>query len=44
MELTRWRVGAHGVPFIAAGAGYVRALHEDRTLVDEGALWMPAAG
>jgi hypothetical protein len=44
MELTRWHVGAHGVPFIAAGAGYVRALHEDRILVDEGALWHAGGG
>lgn len=44
MELTRWRVGAHGAPFISAGAGYVRALHEDRILVDEGVLWHAGGG
>lgn len=44
MDLTRWHVGAHGVPFIAAGGGYVRALHEDRILVDEGALWHAGGG
>jgi hypothetical protein len=44
MELTRWHVGTHGAPFISAGAGYVRALHEDRILVDEGVLWHAGGG
>ena len=44
MELTRWHVGAHGAPFISAGVGYVRALHEDRILVDEGVLWHAGGG
>ena len=44
MELTRWHVGAHGAPFISAGAGYVRALHEDRILVDEGVLGHAGGG
>ena len=44
MELTRWHVGAHGAPFISAGAGYVRAVHEDRLLVDEGVLWHAGGG
>jgi hypothetical protein len=44
MELTRWHVGAHGAPFISGGAGYVRALHEDRILVDEGVLWHAGGG
>ena len=44
MELTRWHVGTHGAPFIAAGAGYVRALHEERILVDEGILWHAGGG
>ena len=44
MELTQWHVGAHGAPFIAAGAGYLRALHEDRILVDEGVLWHAGGG
>jgi hypothetical protein len=44
MELTRWHVGAHGAPFIAGGAGYLRALHEDRILVDEGVLWYAGGG
>lgn len=41
MELTRWAVGA---PFITAGGGYVRALHEERILVDEGVLWLAGGG
>jgi len=44
MELTRWHVGGHGAPFISGGAGYVRALHEDRILVDEGVLWHVGGG
>ena len=44
IELTRWHVGAHGAPFISAGAGYVRAVHEDRILVDEGVLWHAGGG
>ena len=44
MELRRWHVGARGAPFVSAGAGYVRALHEDRLLVDEGVLWHAGGG
>jgi hypothetical protein len=44
MELTGWRLGAHGMPFLSGGAGYVRALHVDRVLVDEGALWFAGGG
>jgi hypothetical protein len=44
MELSRWRFGARGMPFLSGGAGYVRALHEDRVLVDEGALWHVGGG
>lgn len=44
MELTRWRFGAHGAPFLSGGAGYLRALHEDRILVDTGALWFAGGG
>ena len=44
MELTRWRFGARGTPFLSAGGGYVRALHEDRVLVDAGALWYAGGG
>jgi hypothetical protein len=44
LDLTRWRFGARGAPFLSGGAGYVRALHEDRILVDEGALWHAGGG
>ena len=44
MELTPWRFGARGMPFLSGGAGYVRALHEDRVLVDTGALWFAGGG
>jgi hypothetical protein len=43
IDLARWRF-ARGTPFLSAGAGYVRALHEDRTLVEEGALWYAGGG
>jgi hypothetical protein len=44
IELTPWRFGARSMPFLSGGAGYVRALHEDRVLVDEGALWHAGGG
>ena len=44
IELTSWRFGARSMPFLSGGAGYVRALHEDRVLVDEGALWFAGGG
>jgi hypothetical protein len=44
IEPARWRFGARGAPFLSAGAGYVRALHEGRVLVDEGALWHAGGG
>jgi hypothetical protein len=42
--MSRWRLGDHATPFVSAGAGYLRALHEDRVLVDEGALWHLGGG
>jgi hypothetical protein len=44
MELTPWRFGAGGMPFLSGGAGYLRALHDDRALVDTGALWFAGGG
>jgi opacity protein-like surface antigen len=44
VEMSRWRLGDHATPFVSAGAGYLRALHEDRVLVDEGALWHAGGG
>jgi hypothetical protein len=43
MEPTRWRF-ARGTPFLSAGGGYVRALHEERILVEDGALWFAGGG
>jgi opacity protein-like surface antigen len=44
VEMVRWRLGERATPFVSAGAGYLRALHEDRVLVDEGALWHAGGG
>jgi hypothetical protein len=38
-ELTGWRIGARAVPFLVAGVGYVRELHEGRTLSDDGQFY-----
>jgi hypothetical protein len=43
MDLTRWQF-SRGVPFLSAGGGYIRALHEDRILVENGALWFAGGG
>jgi hypothetical protein len=44
LEIPRWAIGPRATPFVSAGAGYLRALHEDRVLVDEGALWHAGGG
>jgi hypothetical protein len=38
-ELTGWRIGASTVPFLIAGVGYVRELHEGRTLTEDGRFY-----
>jgi hypothetical protein len=43
-ELPRWQLGARATPCLSGGAGYVRALHEDRTLIDEGWVWHGGGG
>jgi hypothetical protein len=35
-HLTRYQMGASVIPFVSAGVGYLRELHEDRTLVETG--------
>jgi opacity protein-like surface antigen len=44
VEMPRWRLGGRATPFVSGGAGYLRALHEDRILVDDGALWFVGGG
>lgn len=43
-NLSRWRLGARGVPFVTAGAAYLRQLHEGRTLVDNGGEYSAGGG
>jgi hypothetical protein len=38
MRLARWQLGAHATPFVSAGGGYVRDLHDERALVESGGL------
>jgi len=35
-HLTAWHAGRGGVPFVTAGAGYLRQLHQSHTLVETG--------
>jgi hypothetical protein len=39
-----WRLGRRTVPFAAAGAGYLRQLHEGHTLIEEGAAYHVGGG
>jgi hypothetical protein len=43
VRFERWRVAGF-VPFAAAGAGYLRQLHEDRTLVEQGPVYHVGGG
>ncbi len=38
------RLGVRTVPFVAAGAGYLRQLHEGRTVVEEGHVYHAGGG
>jgi hypothetical protein len=40
----QWRVGRGTVPFAAAGAGYLRQLHEGLTVVEQGHLYHAGGG
>lgn len=42
-HLTRWRLGRQGVPYLAAGAGYLRQLHE-QTLIETGQSYHVGGG
>jgi hypothetical protein len=43
LKLERWRFG-RGVPFVSAGAGYVRQIHESNTLVSTGQSYHVGGG
>ena len=43
-ELTGWRLGSRTLPFVTAGAGYMRQLHEANTLVESGAIYRVGGG
>lgn len=42
--LARWRVGPRGVPFVSAGAGYLRQIHEGGTLAENGRTYRVGGG
>lgn len=42
--LNELRLGGRMIPFVAAGAGYLRQLHEGRTLVEQGRAYYAGGG
>ncbi len=44
VHLTRWQPIPRIVPFVSAGGGYVRQLHDDRTLVQTGQTYHVGGG
>jgi hypothetical protein len=44
VNLARWRPSPRVVPFVSAGVGYVRQLHDDRTLVQTGQMYHVGGG
>lgn len=42
--LARWHVGPRGVPFVSAGAGYLRQIHEGGTLAENGRTYRVGGG
>ena len=43
-SLPRWRFGTRSVPFLSAGAGYLRELHEGAALVETGLIYQGGGG
>jgi len=43
-HLWKWPLGSRGVPFVAAGAGYLRQLHESQTLAVNGRTYNVGGG
>jgi opacity protein-like surface antigen len=44
LHLRRWRFGGRAVPFVAAGAGYLRQVHEGNTLAATGQMYRAGGG
>jgi hypothetical protein len=44
LHVARWRLSARAMPFLLAGAGYLRQLHEGRTLAETGRVYRVGAG
>jgi hypothetical protein len=43
-SLLRWRFGTRSVPFLSAGAGYLREVHEGAALVETGLIYQGGGG
>jgi hypothetical protein len=43
-QMERWRIGRRATPFVSAGAGYLRQLHEGGTLVATGQTYHVGGG
>jgi len=43
-HLTAWHIGRGGVPFVSAGVGYLRQLHEARALAETGETYHVGGG
>jgi hypothetical protein len=43
-HFARWRIGSRGTPFLSAGAGYLRHVHEEKTLADTGRTYQVGGG
>lgn len=44
MHLRQWTFAGRAIPFVAAGAGYIRDLHEGNELIETGTEYHAAAG
>ena len=44
INVTRWRIAGRATPFVLAGAGYMRQLHEGNTLVVPGQTYFAGGG
>jgi hypothetical protein len=44
LHVARWQLGERAVPFLTAGGGYLRHLHEGRTLAEPGRVYHVGAG
>lgn len=44
LHMARWRLGERAVPYLTAGGGYLRHLHEGQTLAETGRVYHVGAG